>query len=70
MNPRVLTPAEDAYVQSLAYRILDLQGRIETLMKQPLTDTHEETGMLVCHAVSKLIWAMAWLEHDLLEALQ
>ncbi len=66
---KILSLSERGYIQELSNRMLTLEARISTLMKRPLTDYDEESGMLVCHAAGKLLWAMAWMDRDLLEAL-
>ena len=69
MTNRVLTAAEQAYVSTLARRILYLEHQAAAIKHLPLEDIHEETGLPVFVVICWLADAAACTSVDMEEAL-
>lgn len=56
-----------SYITHLVDRMTYQQAVLEKLMRLPMNDTHEPTGLPVWHVVVLLIEGIGWSNHELLE---
>lgn len=70
MNHHTLTPAENAYVQTLAKRLLHIERQARKLKGVPLESIHEETGMPVFMVICLLMEGAGWTAAEMNEVMQ
>lgn len=64
---KVLTAQEQTYLRELALRQIHISECIESLMRRPMRDIHEETGLPVWMICTMCIEAMGWVQHEMVE---
>lgn len=66
---KVLTAQEQTYLRELALRQIHISECIDSLMRRPMRDIHEETGLPVIVILTMLMESAGWVDLDLEEVL-